>query len=147
MFLKIKFCLFFLFYLNLSKFSRCDNNDIKFTVYLSRNISSTWNVETLTSLNCPTSSPITFIIHGWRSSTSDWQQRLKDKFLLHRGGCVIIINWGKLSDNLDYKKVVKKYVPIVVKELTQRIRNIINEGFLADNILIYGKRSMQTSSN
>lgn len=123
----------------------CKNNfyGTFFTVFSSNNSSEKgqlWNEnQNLTSLNCSTDENLTFIVHGFRASKGEWQWRLKDQFLKHRDGCVIIYNWGKLSDFNNYYKVAKRTWPIAVAIMLGRIENITTvEEFSPDKILLYG---------
>lgn len=60
-------------------------------------------------------------------------------FVKYRGGCVIIYNWGKLSDFMNYAKVAKRNWPIAVAIMLSRLKNVTSqEGFPPDKILLYG---------
>lgn len=92
------------------------------------------------SATCPIekSGKISIIVHGWMGSKMKWMNELTNKFLKYRGGCTIIMNWGSYSDNLNYVDVVEnKWYP-VASILEKRIRQIVQEGFLLENFLLYG---------
>lgn len=120
----------------------CKNNFVGtfFTVFSSDLVQGQlWHEnQNLTSLNCSKDENLSFIVHGFRSSKGEWQLRLKDQFVKYRGGCVIIFNWGTLSDHMNYYKVVKRNWPIAVAVLLSRLRDVTSQGFLEDNILLYG---------
>lgn len=121
----------------------CKNNFVGtfFTVFSPNNIEGQlWNEnEKLTSLNCSIDENLTFIAHGFRGSKGDWQIRLKDKFVKYRGGCVIIYNWGSLSNHNNYYKVAKRNWPIAVAIMLSRIKSLTSiEGFSPDRFLLYG---------
>lgn len=94
--------------------------------------------QNLTSLNCSKDENLSFIVHGFRASKSEWQWRLKDQFVKYRGGCVIIFNWGTLSDHVNYFKVVNRNWPIALAILLSRLMDLTSQGYLAENILLYG---------
>lgn len=121
----------------------CKNNfyGTFFTVFSSNHSEGQlWDEnQNLTSLNCSADGNLAFIVHGFRASKGEWQWKLKDQFLKHRGGCVIIYNWGKLSDLSNYYKVAKRTWPVAVAIMLGRVENITStEGFSPDKILLYG---------
>jgi Lipase len=71
-------------------------------------------------------------------SNGTWMKELKDKFLKYRGGCIIILNWGRYSDNINYFEVVEKFWYPVADVLEMKIKLMIQEGFLLENFLLYG---------
>jgi hypothetical protein len=92
----------------------------------------------LTSKGCETDGPFAFIVHGWLGSKQAWQQALVKKLLKYRGGCVIVFNWGKYSDNFNYELVVNLHWKKVSTVLTRKLKNLESEGVSPDNMFLYG---------
>lgn len=67
-----------------------------------------------------------------------WSSELRDKFLKYRGGCVVIVDWGKYSNNLDYVHVVENFWQPVTNIVKRRVEIIEKEGFNLENVLLYG---------
>lgn len=60
------------------------------------------------------------------------------KFSQYRGGCVIFMNWGFYSDNLNYFRIKYSYFGGVSSALLRRLQDLESEGFHADNMFLYG---------
>lgn len=67
-----------------------------------------------------------------------WMEGLVKKLLKYRGGCVIVMNWGKYSDSIFYDYVIHKDLPRVSTVLVRRLKQLENEGVSGDNIFLYG---------
>jgi Lipase len=63
---------------------------------------------------------------------------LADKFLKYRGGCVVVVNWGKYSDDPIYPLVVMLHWKQVSNAFTRRLKQINREGVSPDDIHLYG---------
>jgi acetyl esterase/lipase len=99
----------------------------------------TWEPQTsLTPYGCDVNGKFAFIVHGWVGSKQAWQRALVEKLLKYRGGCVIVLNWGRYSDNINYELVVLLHWPRVTNLLTQKLRQLEAEGVSPDNIFMYG---------
>ena len=101
--------------------------------------SSIWKTGTnLTTQGCDITQKIAIITHGWEGSTSAWIQDLVTKLLKYRGGCVISMNWGNYSDDINYMEVVLIHWKKVSKVLLRRLNSMEAEGRSPDNMYMYG---------
>lgn len=92
----------------------------------------------LTTLGCDKAGKFTVIAHGWNGSKGAWIIPLKDMFKKYRGGCIIVLNWGKYSDNPIYQFVVMNSWKGVADSLASRLFRLEAEGVSGDNMLLYG---------
>jgi predicted alpha/beta-fold hydrolase len=115
-------------------------NNVIFTVY-KENISSSFEWKPsmkLTVDGCLKTDKFAILTHGWRGSTSSWIIELVKKLLKYRGGCVITMNWGVYSDNINYEKVVIFDWPDVSAVLLKRLKQLEAEGVSPDDIFMFG---------
>lgn len=96
---------------------------------------SKWKTgEKLTSLGCDANGKFTIILHGWRDATV---ATVPTKFLKYRGGCVIFVDYQKCISMWNYFTTLfqwKSVIPLV----TQKLRDMENEGISPGNVLVYG---------
>jgi len=92
----------------------------------------------LTNLGCSASGLFSFVVHGFIDSKGAWRIDLARKFLKHRGGCVIVVDWGKYSDFTEYFYLVLTHFKNVSNTILKRLKILETEGVLPDNILLYG---------
>lgn len=101
------------------------------------NKSSVWtNGTTLASYGCNNSSNITIILHGW-GGVGAWVPAMEQKFLQFRGGCVIYFNYSACVDMANYGVSLELW-PSASAVLTEKLREIENEGFSPANFSLYG---------
>jgi pimeloyl-ACP methyl ester carboxylesterase len=77
-------------------------------------------------------------VHGWRGSKGLWIADLKDKFLKHRGGCVVTFDWGFYSDDVNYVKVVEHNFEVASDLLLNRLKILETSGYNMRQVLLYG---------
>lgn len=87
---------------------------------------------------CNVTGNFAFIAHGYQGSKSTWIAQLVEKLLVHRGGCVISINWGRFSDITDYSKIVRDHFTKASAVVVKKLRQLESEGVSSDNIYMYG---------
>lgn len=92
----------------------------------------------MTPTICDVTGKFAFVVHGWQDSNNDWSERLIEKLLKYRGGCVVYVNWGKYSDDFSYDLITSGYWPKVSNELTNRLLQLESEGVSPDEIFLYG---------
>lgn len=104
-------------------------------------LSSTYiwkNGTNLTAEVCDANGKFAFVVHGWEGSNGTWIPQLVDKLLQYRGGCVIEMNWGYYSDNIDYEEVVLVYYEEVTNVLTGRLFDLYKNNVSPKNMFMYG---------
>lgn len=87
---------------------------------------------------CGVNGKFAFIVHGWLSSNESWQFRLVEKFQKYRGGCIIVVDWGKFSDYSTYNEILLIHFPGMSALLTRKLKQITSGGVSPDNIYMYG---------
>lgn len=92
----------------------------------------------LTTLGCRKTGKFTFISHGWNGSKGVWIIPLKEMFKNYRGGCIIVLNWGKYSDDPLYPVVVMFHWKAVANTLADRLFRLEKEGVSPDDMHLYG---------
>jgi hypothetical protein len=92
----------------------------------------------LTPEVCSPEDKFAFIVHGWLSASRTWPQELLKKLQKYRGGCIIIVNWGKFSEETNYAKIVSDYLYGVSAVITSRLQHLEAEGVNPDDIFMYG---------
>lgn len=97
----------------------------------------TWESgQNLTSYGCNTGDKTTFIAHGWHD-VAEYVPGLVEKYLQYRGGCIIYFNYSACIDNENYFQALEDW-PSASAVITQKLIQIESEGFLPDNMLLYG---------
>jgi Lipase len=78
------------------------------------------------------------ISHGWLTSTSYWIELIIENLEKYRGGCIIVMNWKKYSEIINYDRIVKTHFKEVSNVLSRRLMQLESEGVSGDNIFMYG---------
>lgn len=98
-----------------------------------------WQTDSsLTLQGCEVNSKFAIVTHGWEGSNGPWVPELIQKLLKYRGGCVIFLNWGKYSDDLNYNLVALVYWRRIADVLTSKLKALEIEGVPSDNMYLYG---------
>lgn len=58
--------------------------------------------------------------------------------LKYRGDCIIAMNWGAYSENINYQDVIFKDWPAVADVLLRRLKQMEAEGISPNNLFMYG---------
>lgn len=115
-----------------------------YSISLAKMISTTtssflWKPSTaLVPQGCDKDGKFSFILHGWQGSKAEWMFQLVQKLQKYRGGCICVVSWGAFADIANYEKIVRVHFPRVSAVLTNRLKQLEEEGVSADNIYMYG---------
>lgn len=124
----------------LSSFAFLSVQAEKVSFFIHKN-SSTFEWKSGTSLrieDCDPNGKFSFVAHGWRGSKAPWIARLIEELLKHRGGCVIFMDWGAISDDINYDLIVLFEFRKVSNALLSRLHQLELEGVDERNIFMYG---------
>lgn len=64
--------------------------------------------------------------------------QLAQKLLKYRGGCIVLMDWTKYSNNLKFFDVVNNDYQKVSNAFTRRLISLELSGVFPDNIFLYG---------
>jgi hypothetical protein len=112
---------------------------IKFTVFnndTGESFESTFD-ESLSSQGCNVEGKFAVFTHGWMGSASRWIDQLSGSLGLHRGGCVIFMNYSHYGDIADYFRLVSRFDNIS-RVMTQKLNQLRDEGVSPQNIYMFG---------
>lgn len=94
--------------------------------------------DNLTELGCDASEKVALIVHGWSESIeTNWAPELIKNLRVHRGGCIIFMDYSNHSMDRDYFNLVGKFSPIS-SVLIRKLRQLEKEGFDDNNMFMYG---------
>uniref|UniRef100_T1DIE1 Putative triacylglycerol lipase n=1 Tax=Psorophora albipes TaxID=869069 RepID=T1DIE1_9DIPT len=88
---------------------------------------------------CEEKDKFAVIVHGWKENCkTEWIQDMIYNLTLHRGGCIVCMDYGKYSLNDDYfGRLVPKF-EIVVEALLNRLELMEKDGFDPANGFMFG---------
>lgn len=98
---------------------------------------STFN-ESLSSRGCNPKGDFAIIVHGWLESfRTEWVQDLISNLTVHRGGCIITMDYSNYSVNPNYFLLVPQFDNISTI-LLRFMRQLEGEGFDFGNGYMFG---------
>lgn len=92
--------------------------------------------QSLTAMGC--TGKIAFITHGWNGRPDTWMVSLAQKLVQYRGGCIILMDWTKYSNNIYYPSVFANDYKKISNAVSRRFFALQAEGILPENIFLYG---------
>ncbi|CRL02078.1 CLUMA_CG015386, isoform A [Clunio marinus] len=79
---------------------------------------------------CGPDGNFTIIIHGWMEGIhTPWLPNTVHNFLVHRGGCVVVVDYSKFSNNTNYFALTPHFQGIsdVIREKMEQIGNLAQQ--------------------
>lgn len=92
------------------------------------NFTSTFN-QTLESQGCKSNESFALATHGWLASKNDpWVAPLIDNLINHRGGCIIIMDYSKIGNIVNYFALTPHFANISAV-LLKKLKQLESENF------------------
>ncbi|XP_062558631.1 inactive pancreatic lipase-related protein 1-like [Armigeres subalbatus] len=88
--------------------------------------------------DCNTTEKFAMVIHGWKESCStEWVIDTISNLTLHRGGCIICMDYSKYSIDDYFNGLVPKF-PLVVEAILGKLEELEVRGFDPANGYLFG---------
>lgn len=103
-------------------------------------IDSSWNDDIFfDEYDCATKEKLTMIVPGWKESCrTEWVVEMVSNFTVHRGGCIICMDYNKYSMTDDYFGGLVAKFELVVEALLGKMKEVEGRGFDPVNWHIFG---------
>lgn len=89
--------------------------------------------------NCDPREDFVVIVHGWREGFStEWIPDVASNFSTYRGGCVMLMSYGKDISSIDYYSELMPHFHTLAEALANHLRRLELVGFDPRNGLMFG---------
>ncbi|GAB0097839.1 hypothetical protein DMENIID0001_135140 [Sergentomyia squamirostris] len=117
------------------------SQDIHFIVFKANqpvNTSQLWSQNPIETDLCNPGDDLAVIVHGWKESCSvEWLVDLVSNLTIHRGGCIVCMDYSHFASNSDYLKLVEQFNGIL-EVLHEQLVSYGDSGLLPSQTYMFG---------